>query len=79
VDGFAEYSGEYTVNENCTAVVRVHDNDVPDFESVYHLFLSPDGDMFTFITYSAEVVQGGTPVEEGMELTGAGVAYRVDR
>lgn len=77
VDGFAKYTGTYKVDTaNCTAEVRVHDLDVPEFESIYHLFLSPDGDMFTFVIHSAEVVQGGATVV-GMELTGVGTAYRV--
>jgi hypothetical protein len=50
----------------------------PVFVSIYHLFLSPDGEKFTFIVYSAAVVQGGVFVEEAQELTGVGVAYRVD-
>jgi len=88
VNAFVEYSGTYTVNANCTAVVTVADNPDPEdppapedpvFFSIYHLFLSPDGEKFTFIVYSAAVVQGGVFVEEAQELTGVGVAYRVDR
>lgn len=88
VNAFVEYSGTYTVDANCTAVVTVADNPDPNdppapedpvFYSVYHLFLSPDGEKFTFIVYSAAVGQGGVFVAEAQELTGVGVAYRVDR
>jgi hypothetical protein len=86
VSGFVEYSGTYTVASNCTAVVTVADNpdpaepDAPVFNSVYHLFLSPDGEQFTFILYSTQViVVDNQPPQEAFELTGVGVAYRVDR
>jgi hypothetical protein len=85
VTPFVEYSGTYTVSPNCTAVVTVADvpEGTPDpnepvFVSIYHLFLSPDGDKFTFILFSAAVVQNDVFVEEAQELTGVGVAYRVD-
>jgi hypothetical protein len=88
VSGFVGYSGTYEVNSDCTAVVEVVDNpdpnDPPDpedtvFVSKYHLFLSSDGDMFTFIVFSAAVGQGGVFVEEAQEITSVGVAYRVGR
>jgi hypothetical protein len=87
VNAFVEYSGTYTVDASCTAVVRVADNPDPNdppepgdpvFFSIYHLFLSPDGEKFTFIVYSAAVVQNDVFIEEAQELTGVGVAYRVD-
>jgi hypothetical protein len=88
VNGFVTYSGTYTIDtEKCTAEVMVQDDPDPTdppapgdpvFVSKYHLFLSPDGEKFTFIVFSAAVVQGGVFVEEAQELTGVGVAYRVD-
>jgi hypothetical protein len=76
---FVEYTGTYTVNPNCTAVVTVADvpenPDDPLFFSVYHLFLSPDGEKFTFIVFSTSAGEDPVVVQE---LTGVGVAYRVD-
>jgi hypothetical protein len=85
VDGFVEYSGTYTVDANCAAVVTVADNPDPNepppdpsdpvFFSVYHLFLSPDADKFTFIIFSTSAGEDAAVVQE---VTGVGVAHRVD-
>jgi hypothetical protein len=87
VSPFVGYTGTYAVNPDCTAVVEVTDDPDPlnppepgdpVFVSKYHLFLSPDGEKFTFILFSAAVVQNDVFVEEAQEITGVGVAYRVD-
>ena len=80
VSGFVTYSGTYVINPDCTAVVTVHDDDAPDFESIYHLFLTPEGEKFTFILFSSQaVVDEENPVpQEVFELTGVGNAHRVE-
>ena len=82
VTEFLAYSGTYTVNPDCTVVWTSTDAD--DFTSNYHLFLSPDGSKFTFISVSAEVVVGedeqGNPIKEAVQdIVGVGTAHRSER
>jgi hypothetical protein len=76
VTEFLEYSGTYTVNPDCTVLWSSTDAD--GFTSNYHLFLSPDGERFTFISVSATVTDGTTE-ETVQEVVGVGVAYRSAR
>jgi hypothetical protein len=77
---FVTYSGTYVINSDCTAVVTVHDDAAPDFLSVYHLFLTRDGEKFTFILYTTQaILDDENPVpQDTFEYTGVGVAHRVD-
>jgi hypothetical protein len=76
VSEFVEYSGTYTVNPNCTVTWTSTDQD--GFTSNYHLFLSPDGEKFTFISVSAEVIIEDVPTLV-QDIVGVGTAYRSDR
>jgi hypothetical protein len=75
VSPFIPYSGTYTVNPDCTVLWSSVDED--GFTSTYHLFLSPDGEKFTFISVDAQVISDGAPVIV-QEAVGVGVAHRVD-
>jgi hypothetical protein len=76
VSEFVTYSGTYTVNQDCTVVWTSTDAD--GFTSNYHLFLSPDGEKFTFISVSAEVIIDDVPTIV-QDLVGVGTAHRSDR
>jgi hypothetical protein len=76
VSPFVTYSGTYTVNPDCTVLWSSTDED--GFTSSYHLFLSPDGERFTFIGVDAQVIVDGAPVVV-QEAVGVGVAHRVDK
>ena len=65
VEAFSAYSGTYTVNDDCTVTWEATDS--AGFVSHYHLFLSPDGERFTFIQVDPDGV------------VGQGVAYRGKR
>lgn len=81
VSEFVTYSGTYTVNPDCTVVWTSTDED--GFTSNYHLFLSPDGEKFTFISVSAQVIiddANGNPILTTVQdIVGAGTAHRSDR
>jgi hypothetical protein len=64
------------VNPDCTVLWSSVDED--GFTSTYHLFLSPDGEKFTFISVDAQVIVDGAPTVV-QEAVGVGVAHRVDR
>jgi hypothetical protein len=74
---FVKYSGTYVISPDCTAVVTVNDDDAPEFRSIYHLFLTPNGEKFTFILYSTQAVVDEV-LQDVFELTGVGVAHRVE-
>ncbi len=76
INEFLTYSGTYTVNPDCTVVWSSIDAD--GFTSNYHLFLSPDGEKFTFILISAEVSIGGV-LTLAQDIVGVGTAYRSER
>jgi hypothetical protein len=78
---FVGYVGTYEVNPDCTAVVTTTEDPEGDpvFVTKYHLFLSPDGDQFTFVIFSSSVGRSGVFFENAQELTSSGVAYRVSR
>jgi hypothetical protein len=76
VTEFSEYSGTYEVNSDCTVVWTSSEG---GFTSIYHLFLSPDGEKFTFISVSAQVVGENDQLETVQEIVGVGTAYRSDR
>jgi hypothetical protein len=76
VTEFLSYNGTYTVNSDCTVVWTSTDAD--GFTSNYHLFLSPNGSQFTFISVSAEVIIDDVPTLV-QDIVGVGTAYRSDR
>ena len=59
VSPFVTYKGTCTVNRDCTVLWSSSDED--GFTSNYNLFLSPDGEKFTFIGVDAQVLVGGCP------------------
>jgi hypothetical protein len=77
VSPFVSYSRTYPVNQDCTVSWTSMDED--GFTSHDHLFLSPEGDKFTFIGVDAQVLGKGNVPTTVQESVGDGVAYRVDR